>query len=69
MSRAGRNVREVLKICYDKKIIYNERNVKCNKMKDCVSVLKDMIDIRDGFKQCSILASDDIVISYEYICI
>ncbi len=30
-------------------------------MKDCVNVLKEMIDIIiDGFKQCYILSSDDI---------
>ncbi len=28
-------------------------------MKDCVQQLKDIIDIRDGFKQCSILYSED----------
>ncbi len=26
----------------------------------CLNVLKEMIDIRDGFKQCYILSSDDI---------
>ncbi len=46
-------------IIYDK-IIYNESNVKCDEMKDCLGVLKNMIDIRDGFKQGSILSSDDI---------
>ncbi len=29
-------------------------------MKDCVNVLKEMIDIRDVFKQSYILSSDDI---------
>ncbi len=60
MSCAGRNYREVLNACYDKNIIYNEWNSKCDEMKDCVNVLKEMIDIRDGFKQCYILSSDDI---------
>ncbi len=60
MSCAGRNYREVLNVCYDKKIIYNEWNSKCDEIKDCVIVLKEMIDIRDGFKQCYILSSDDI---------
>ncbi len=60
MSCAGRNYREVLNACYEKKIICNEWNSKCDKMKDCVNVLKEMIDIRDGFKQCYILSSDDI---------
>ncbi len=51
MSYAGRNYREVLNACYDdKKIIYNEWNSKCDEMKDCVNVLKEMIDIRHGFK-------------------
>ncbi len=38
-------------------------------MKDCVNVLKEMIDIRDGFKQCYILSSDDIDFNIEDICI
>ncbi len=29
-------------------------------MKDCANVLKEMIDIRDRFKQCYILSSDDV---------
>ncbi len=45
MSCAGRNYREVLKACYDKNIIYNEWNSKCDEMKDCVNVWKEMIDI------------------------
>ncbi len=52
MSCASRNYREVLNACYDKKVIYYEWNSKCGEMKDCVNVLKEMIDIRDGFKQC-----------------
>ncbi len=55
--------------CYDKKIIYNEWNLKCDEMKDCVNVLKEMIDIRDGFKQCYIVSSDDIDFTIEDICI
>ncbi len=51
MSCADRNVRGVFNAFYDKKIIYNEWNVKCDEMKACVSVLKDIIDIRDRFKQ------------------
>ncbi len=38
-------------------------------MKDRVNVLKEMIDIKDGFKQCYILSSDDIDIIFEDICI
>ncbi len=69
MSCAGRNFREVLNACYDKKIIYNECNSKCDEMKDCVNVLKEMIDIRDAFKKCYILSSDDIDFIIEDICI
>ncbi len=69
MSCAGRNYREVLNACYDKKIIYNEWKSKCDEMKDCLNVLKEMIDIRDGFKQCYILSSDDIDFIIEDICI
>ncbi len=65
MSCAGRNYREVLNACYDKKIIYTECNSKCCEMKDCVNVLKEMIDI----KQCYILSSDDIDFIIENICI
>ncbi len=45
MSCSGRNYREVLNACYHKTIIYNEWNSKYDKMKDCVNVLKEMIDI------------------------
>ncbi len=38
-------------------------------MKDCVNVLKEMIDIRDVFKECYILSSDDIDFIIENICI
>ncbi len=38
-------------------------------MKDCVNVLTEIIDIRDGFKQCYILSSDDIDFITEDICI
>ncbi len=33
MSCAGRTFREVLNACYDKMIIYNEWNLKCDEMK------------------------------------
>ncbi len=69
MSCAGRNFREVLHASYDKKIIYNEWNSKCDEMKDCVNVLKEMIDLRDGFKQCYILSSDNINLIIEDVCI
>ncbi len=69
MSCAGRNYREVLNACYDKQIIYNEWNSNCDEMKDCVNVLKEMIDIRDEFKHCYILFSDDIDFIIEDICI
>ncbi len=38
-------------------------------MKDFVNVLKEMIDIRDAFKQFYILSSDDIDFIIEGICI
>ncbi len=69
MSYAGRNVREVLNACYGRKIIYNEWNSKCDDMKDSVNVLKEMFDIRDGFKQYYILSNDDIDFIIEDICI
>ncbi len=50
-------------------IKYNDWNSKCDEMKDCVNVLKEIIDMRDGFKQCYILSSDDIDFTIEDICI
>ncbi len=52
-----------------KTIIYNDWNSKCDEMNDCVNVLKEMIDIRDGFKRQYILSSDDIDFIIEDICI
>ncbi len=69
MPCAGRNFKEVLNACYNKKLIYNEWNSKCDEMKDCVNVLKKMIEIRKMFKQCYILSSDDIDFIIEDICI
>ncbi len=69
MSCAGRNYRKVFNACYGKKIIYNKCNSKCDEMKDCVNVLRETIDIRDEFKQCYILSSDDIDFIIEDICI
>ncbi len=69
MSCAGRHFREVLNECYNKKIIYNEWNSKCDEMTDCVNFLKEMIDIRDEFKEYYILSSDDIDFIIEDICI
>ncbi len=51
------------------KRLYNKWNSKCDEMTDCVNVLKEMIDIRDGFKQYYILSSDDIDFIIEDICI
>ncbi len=50
-----------------KKIAENEWNVKCDEMKDFVSILKDIIDIRDRFKQCSILSSDNIEYMIDFL--
>ncbi len=69
MSCAGRNFSEVLNACYDKTIIYNKWNFTCDEMKHCVNILKEMIDIRDGFKKCYILSSDNINFIIEDICI
>ncbi len=52
-----------------KKRLYNEWNSKCDEMKNCLNVLKEMIDIRDRFKLCYILSSDDIDFIIEDICI
>ncbi len=51
-----------------KKIIYNEWNLKCDEMKDCVTVLKEMIDIRDGYNQFYTLSDDDLDFIIEDIC-
>ncbi len=36
---------------------------------DCVNVLKDIIDIRYGFKWCYIWSCDDIDFTIEDICV
>ncbi len=43
--------------------------MKCDEMKDCVNVLKEMIDLRDGFKQLYILSSNDVEFIIEDISI
>ncbi len=49
-------------------IIYNEWNLKYEEMKDCVSILKVIIDTRDGFKQCSMLSINEIYVTVKDTC-
>ncbi len=37
-------------------------------MKDCVSILKVIIDTRDGFKQCSMLSINEIYVTVKDTC-
>ncbi len=52
MSCAGRNFREVLKRESNVNMLYMDWNAKCEEMKDCVNVLREMIDVRDGYMEC-----------------
>ncbi len=51
------------------KEIYNEwYETLCNKEMDCISVLKEMTDVREGRRSCDVFNIDNVLHSINDIC-
>ncbi len=57
-----------LNVCYNM-IMNNWCNSTIGDLRSNVSVLRDMIDIRDGVKECDSLCIDDVLFIIDDICI
>ncbi len=57
-----------LNVCYNM-IMNNWCNSISGKLRSNVSVLRDMIDIRDGVKECDSLCIDGVLFIIDDICI
>ena len=59
---AGKSYRSVLDVNghYNNNQLIHEWNLTSNRMKSLTSVLSELIDIRDGYKECDGLTCDDI---------
>ncbi len=57
-----------LNVCYNM-IMNNWCNCISGELRSNVSVLHDMIDIRDGVKECDSLCIDDVLFIIDNICI
>ena len=63
MSTAGKNYRSVLDVngqYNNNQLIHVYWNLTSNRLKILTSVLSELIDIRDGYKECDGLTCDDI---------
>ena len=62
MSTAGKNYRSVLDVNdqYINNQLIHDWNLTSNRLKNLTSVLSELIDIRDGYKECDGLICDDI---------
>ncbi len=57
-----------LNVCYNM-IMYNCCNTISRELRSNVSVLSDIIDIRDGVKECDSICKDDVLFIIDDICI
>jgi len=73
MSCAGNNYRDIIStfdsVMDNPAYINNEFYTMCENQHDIVSVLRDMIDIRDGFKSCEYFTKDDVEDIIHEICV
>ena len=62
MSTAGKNYRSVLDANgqYNNNQLIHDWNLTSNRLKNLTSVLSELIDIRDGYKECDELTCDAI---------
>ncbi len=57
-----------LNVCYNM-VMNNWYNSISGELRSNVSVLRDMIDIREGVKECDSLCIDDVLFIIDDICI
>ena len=62
MSTAGKNYRSVLDVNgqYNNSELIHDWNLTFDRLKNLTSVLSELIDIRDGYKECDGYTCDDI---------
>ena len=62
MSTAGKDYRSLLDVNgqYNNSQLIHDCNLTSDRLKKLTSVLSELIDIRDGYKECDGLACDDI---------
>ena len=62
MSSAGKNDWSLLDVNgqYNNSQLIHNWNLTSNRLKNLISVLSELIDIRDGYKECDGLTCDDI---------
>ncbi len=46
--------------------VWNER---CCKLNDCINVIKEMVDVRDEFKECQGISREEVEGFIEMLCI
>ncbi len=73
MSVCGRNWHDIVcrngYVGMSVKEIYNEwYETLCNEEMDCISVLKEMIDVREGRGSCHIFNIDNVLLIINDIC-
>ncbi len=70
MSCAGNNYRMLLNVKNDLTIeglsVWNER---CCKLNDGINVIKEMVDVRDEFKECQGFSREEVEGFIEMLCI
>ena len=66
MSTAGKNCRSVLDVNgqYNNNQLIHDWNLTSNRLKNLTSTLSELIDIRDGYKECDGLTCDDFLNNY-----
>ena len=69
MSTAGKNYRSLLDVYgqYNNNQLIHDWNLTSNRLKNQTSVLSELIDIRDGYKECDGLTCDDINALYSVL--
>jgi hypothetical protein len=73
MSCAGNNYRQVVNkyenVLNNPSCVYNEFYCMCEDNIDDIAVLRDMIDVRDGFKTCELFTTDEVIDIINDICL
>ncbi len=73
MSCVGNNYRRILSkyqnVFNNPTCAYDHFYSICDDNKDIITVLKDMLDLRDGFKTCAYYTNNDIEDVINHICL
>ncbi len=73
MSCVGNNYRQILSkyqnVLNNPTCVYDHFYSMCDDNMDIITVLRDMIDVRDGFKTCAYYTNNDIEDVINDICL